>query len=544
MVTISAADGAKRALLWALLLILPLGLCVLRLAPPRPEPAGAPPGEFSAGRARFLLEALASGDEPRPTGSPAAELTRERAAAELRRLGYTVREEQATACDDAGTCKAVRNLVAELPGREPASAVALVSHYDSVPAGPGISDDLSGVAATLEVARILKAEPRPRHSVLFLIVDGEEAGLLGARAFLDGSPEAARVKAVVNLEARGTSGPSVLFETGPDNAWLLPLFARAVPHPRTSSVFSTLYGYLPNDTDFSVFRRRGIHGFNFAFFGDPVRYHTPLDNLASSSPASLQHQGENALATVRALAGSDLDRPHRGSAVFFDLLGLSVVWWPATWSPLLGAVPLLLIAGMAVRLRRAPVTKAEIGRGFLAWWAIVLLALVAGLALSFLLQATGLLNATWPTHGAIVQAAFWLLALAVAAGVAGRFRRAGYFGLWLGVWLVWALLGVLSALLLPGASYLFVVPAWAAGLSGLFLPGSSRTRAVATILPALVAAVLWFPLLILLYDGAGAPALWLIGALLTIVLTTLGPLNLKDRAESGNRDQLMTNQLL
>lgn len=50
---------------------------------------------------------------------------------------------------------------------------------------------------------------------------------------------------------------------------------------------------------------------------------------------------------------------------------------------------------------------------------------------------------------------------------------------------------------------------------------------MATILPALVAAVLWFPLLILLYDGSGAPALWLTGALLAIVLTTLGPLNLK-----------------
>lgn len=52
MVTKSAGDEAKRALIWALLLVLPLGLCVLRLAPPRPEPA----------------EALASGDEPRPTG--------------------------------------------------------------------------------------------------------------------------------------------------------------------------------------------------------------------------------------------------------------------------------------------------------------------------------------------------------------------------------------------------------------------------------------------------------------------------------------------
>ena len=63
------------------------------------------------------------------------------------------------------------------------------------------------------LARILKAGPRPRNSILFLADDGEEQNLLGARLFAD-SPQAARVRAVVNLEARGASGPSLMFETG------------------------------------------------------------------------------------------------------------------------------------------------------------------------------------------------------------------------------------------------------------------------------------------------------------------------------------------
>ena len=55
-----------------------------------------------------------------------------------------------------------------------------MAHYDSVAAGPGISDDLAGVAAWLEVARALGHGPAPSRDVLFLFADGEEMGLLGA----------------------------------------------------------------------------------------------------------------------------------------------------------------------------------------------------------------------------------------------------------------------------------------------------------------------------------------------------------------------------
>jgi hypothetical protein len=512
---------------WALpgiliLLLLMLGLAVVRLAPPAPQPASAPAGEFSAGRAHAILARLAGDGAPHPVGSAAEARTRQQVAAELRSAGYEVREEQDLVCLDYGVCTSVRNLVAELPGKDPGNAVLLASHYDSVEAGPGVSDDLAGVAATLEVARILKSEPQLRHSVVFLLDEGEEGGLLGARGFLDKSPEAGRIKAMVNLEARGTSGPSLMFETGPVNAWLIPLFG-SVPHPRTSSIFSTLYEYLPNDTDFSVFKRRGISGFNFAFIGHPAQYHTPLDNLANASLASLQHHGENALATVRALANADLERPHSGQGVFFDVLGLRIVGWPASWGLFLAAAALLLVVAAAVRLRRLA-TAGEILRGFLAWWTVVVVGAVASFALSFLLRMVGGLAAPWPAHGLPGQAAFWLLALAVAVAAAGWFSRAGFLGSWLGGWLVWCLLGLVTALLLPGASYLFIVPALAAGLVGLFLPGRDGARFAAVAVPVLVAGALWFPLLILFYDGLGSPVLWLLGTLLAILLTAILPL--------------------
>jgi hypothetical protein len=519
-----ARETTEPAAGWALpgiliLLLLMLGLAIVRLAPPAPQPASAPPGEFSAGRAHAILARLAGDGAPHPVGSAAEARTRQQVAAELRSAGYEVHEEQDLVCLDYGVCTSVRNLVAELPGKDPGSAVLLASHYDSVEAGPGVSDDLAGVAATLEVARMLKAGPQLRHSVVFLLDEGEEGGLLGARGFLDKSPEAGRIKAMVNLEARGTSGPSLMFETGKANAWLVPLFS-SVPHPRTSSIFSTLYEYLPNDTDFSVFKRRGISGYNFAFIGHPAQYHTPLDNLANASLASLQHHGENALATVRALANADLEHPHSGQAVFFDVLGLWTAGWPASWGLILAAAALLLVIVAAVRLRGLA-TAGEILRGFLAWWVVVIVGAVASFALSFLLRMVGGLSAPWPAHGFPGQAAFWLLALAVAVAAAGWFARAGFFGAWLGGWLVWGLLGLVTALLLPGASYLLIVPTFAAGLAGLFLP---RARFAAVAVPVLVAGAIWFPLLVLFYDGLGSPVLWLLGTLLAIVLTAILPL--------------------
>jgi hypothetical protein len=95
-----------------------------------------------------------------------------------------------------------------------------------------------------------------------------------------------------------------------------------------SSLFYPVYARLPNDTDLTVFKRHGLPGVNFAFIGGQPRYHTPLDDVGHVDLASLQHQGQNALAIVRALADQDLDAPPPGHAVFFDVLGFGIVRWP------------------------------------------------------------------------------------------------------------------------------------------------------------------------------------------------------------------------
>jgi len=286
------------------------------LRPPAAEPPSVPASQFSAGRAREVLHRLVGDGIPHPTGSAANDVVRGRVIAELTALGYAPQVQTGFSCDEYGTCATVKNVLARLDGTESGAAVLLAAHYDSVAAGPGASDDGVGTATVLEIARALKTVPALRNSVIFLIDDGEEAGLLGARVFVDQNAWAKEVRAAVNVEARGTSGPSVMFETGSANEWVVRLYAKNALRPATSSIFYTAYKQLPNDTDFTVFKAAGYQGVNFAFIGDEPHYHTPLDNFENANAASLQHQGDNALPMVLALGNADLANAPQSEAVF------------------------------------------------------------------------------------------------------------------------------------------------------------------------------------------------------------------------------------
>ena len=191
-----------------------------------PKPSSTPGTQFSAIRAQEMLRQILGDDAPHPIGSMANEAVRTRIIDELVRLGYKPQIQVGFACSEYGDCATVNNVVARLDGSEPPSAVLLAAHYDSVPAAPGDSDDGAGVAAVLEIARALRSLPQPRHSIILLIDDGEEAGLLGARAFVQSHPWAKEVRAAVNLDARGTAGPALMFETGSKSQWAVRLFAQ------------------------------------------------------------------------------------------------------------------------------------------------------------------------------------------------------------------------------------------------------------------------------------------------------------------------------
>ena len=121
------------------------------------------------------------------------------------------------------------------------------------------------------------------------------------------------VEALVNLEARGTRGPAIFFESNQPNADATAAFAEA-PRPVANSMSAAVYALLPNSTDVTVLRRSGLDVVNIALLDGLEDYHTPQDSLASFNTASLQHMGDMALSVTRKLASA----PDRGETGSFD----------------------------------------------------------------------------------------------------------------------------------------------------------------------------------------------------------------------------------
>jgi Peptidase family M28 len=541
MVDVDARRGGARArlALWSTLLaVLALAAFTWWMdAPPVPLPADAPSALFSAQRAAARLEGLVGTGQPHPLASAADARIRGQLVAELRALGIPTELQGGWACDITLACGWVVNVIGRIAGTEPDSgAVLLASHYDSVPAGPGAGDDGVGVASVLEIARALRQQAPPRHPIILLIDEGEEAGLLGARLFVAEHPSARTVRAVVNLDARGDSGPSLMFETGPATDWTLRLYARAVARPMSNSLYYFIYKLLPNDTDFTVFKAAGYEGLNYALIGDVERYHTPQDNLANLDLRSLQHQGQNALASVQALAAARLDRPGTQGAVFFDFMGRTLVHWPASWSVPVGiALALALLFALGVVKRRARLGAGELFHAFTAWLVAWLVVIGATVALLSLARAIGAVPPaavySWAAHPSGLHAASLALALlAPALAVRLSRRRAGPWSLWIVQALVLGALALLCCLRFPEPSFVFLLPALAMLLAAW--PAASAARRAAAdgvptfvvVLPLLVTTLVFAPILLLLYPGLGADAWPVLTAVAALGLMGLAPL--------------------
>jgi Zn-dependent M28 family amino/carboxypeptidase len=123
---------------------------------------------------------------------------------------------------------AVPNVVGILPGSDPAlrnEYVVFSAHMDHVGVGPavngdsifnGADDDASGTTAVLEVAQAFAAAAaKPKRSLIFLLVSGEEKGLLGSRHFAANPPvPLERIVANINLDMVGRNHPDTVVAIG------------------------------------------------------------------------------------------------------------------------------------------------------------------------------------------------------------------------------------------------------------------------------------------------------------------------------------------
>lgn len=532
--------GTGRAWLWAALIVAVWGASVELDQPWRVLPGSAPPGEFSAARAEAALARLLGPQRPHPLSSEQNAQLRTRILGEFAALGVPTQTYRAFTCNTWRgfgyiPCATVTDILAEvLPGS--GKAITMMAHYDSVAAGPGASDDQAGVAAVLEAARALRAERGTRgagsavgrHPVLALITDGEEAGLLGAHAFLENAALRARVGAVVNVEARGTSGPSLLFQTSPGDARLIDLYGAHVRARDTSSLYAVVYRYLPNDTDLTLFIRAGIPAFNFAFARNVRYYHSPLDRRDNLSAASLQMQGDSLLGVVRGLERTPYAALAGGDAIYLTVFNRLLLHLPAGWALPLSIAAFLALA-LASVLARDEAAAARQGQAPAALLMPPAL-LVGALALGFLLTLIARLLSGMPDPGyahpsalrAALALALWAVTLAVSRALGVRAAAAGAW-LWLGA------LGVVIAAVLPGFSPYFLCPCLPAAvllLATARMPGSwsGRWGQLALLLAALIALIVWIGLAASLDALLGLRPYALLVLTAAFGITTLVPL--------------------
>lgn len=453
------------------LIVAALAFKSLLFAPP-PLPASIGPGDFDQARAHARLVRILGDGKPHPIDSEANDLVRDRIIAELRASGLTPRIADETVCSGRKgwrgvACGRVQNIVATI-GPTTGPALMLAVHYDSTPTGPGAADDGIGVASVLEIAHLLRGA-QPKRGIILLIDDGEEAGLLGARAFLDRDPDAKRVTHLINMESRGVTGPAFMFETSRPNAAPLAWFQANAQRPVANSLSTDFARLVPNSTDVAIFESAPWTILNFAIIGNETRYHTPGDTPEALDRRSLHHMGSQVLALTRDwVAGTE--HKAEGTRIYADVLTRGLVVLPLM-TGLIGLGLLLVVAAWVTVRRRA------IGRGLLvplgALFGATLVGFVGNLA-----------------AGAILTGEYWrgyphITALAVDIGTVGMAalallsigRRLDHAQARIGAWLAVLLLGAAATVIAPGAAIYFLLPP-AIALAGMFAakrwPGAER----------------------------------------------------------------------
>jgi hypothetical protein len=197
------------------------------------------------------------------------------------------------------------NVVGVLPGRDPAlsaEAVVLTAHYDHIgtaaggrcmPIGAdsicnGADDDASGVVAVIEMARLLaRQRPRPRRTIVVLLVTAEERGLLGTRWYLEHPVHPLeRTAANFNIEMIGrpdslAGGTGKAWLTGFDRSTMGRMLREAglplVPDPRPAQDFFSR-------SDNIAFARRGIPAHTISSYSLHLDYHGPRDEARRADP--------------------------------------------------------------------------------------------------------------------------------------------------------------------------------------------------------------------------------------------------------------------
>lgn len=150
----------------------------------------------------------------RAHGRPGYKASIDYVKAQLDNAGFTTRIQEFTYNGATGY-----NLLADWPGGNPDAVLMAGGHLDSVSRGPGINDNGSGSATTLEVAlAVARADLQPDQHLRFGWWGAEENGLVGSQRYVDSlsSTEQDKITGYLNLDMTGSPNPGYFVYNGAD----------------------------------------------------------------------------------------------------------------------------------------------------------------------------------------------------------------------------------------------------------------------------------------------------------------------------------------
>ncbi|MDX2142313.1 MAG: M20/M25/M40 family metallo-hydrolase [Rhodospirillaceae bacterium] len=191
----------------------------------------------------------------------------------------------------------LNNIIGVLEGSNPAFAgqsLIVSAHYDHLGRGwpdvragdegkihPGADDNASGVAAILEVARLMK-EQKPQRTVVFAAFSGEESGLQGAKAYVAAAKDTAfpyplaKIMGVLNVDTVGRleSGKVRIFGGETAREWAFIFQGTAATTGIAVEVIAKDIG----GSDQKAFAEAGVPSVQ-VFASTAVDYHRPTDTV-------------------------------------------------------------------------------------------------------------------------------------------------------------------------------------------------------------------------------------------------------------------------
>jgi len=236
----------------------------------------------------------------------------------------------------------IKNVVIRKPGTDPAGTIAFAAHYDSQPNTLGAADDGAPIAAMLSLLETIKNKSY-KNDVIFIITDGEETGLSGAAMFVQNNPLAPTLNYLFNFEARGNAGPVLGFEPNEKNNHVMDIFLD-LEYSMASSLMYDVYRLMPNDTDFTHFKKLQLGGISMAMIDGFVNYHSMTDTPENIDKGSFYHHGKIIAQLIDKMGNDDLQGTHDYNMTYFNTFGYNSVQYKPFWNIVMWVLSLILFA--------------------------------------------------------------------------------------------------------------------------------------------------------------------------------------------------------